>query len=343
MAGGSVATVIRQYPDSGRSYVTLSPGEALAQVTPDAEVCLLPASHVGVGSRPPSSLDMQSTNPSPMEVRLKPFVSKEYKVSPDDAEGLRLLPSSCREVRLVPSSVGESRQSRGSLAEPRVPPFLGELNVGEASHKSSRPPSSCAIRSPASQTEVICLPISPAESSSSRLPSERRSREATPKAAKKTRPSSSRDIQVQSGAWGHSEHDAGHPVTQEQLDLGRTVTLLHGEHGEVVFIPRKSPQGGEGVRGSRQCTPVFPNVKVCDAAPSSLPDTLPKAVARESKAKALKRLKEMEKLDQNLNPSSALPFGPQVAPDSQTKLPSGVRLSYQHRPHPDVCRRESSV
>ena len=343
MAGGSVAAVIRQYPDSGRSYLTLSPGEALAQVTPDAEVRLLPMSHVGVGSRPPSSIDVQSANPSPMEVRLKPFVSKDYQVSPDDAEGLRLLPSSCREVRLLPSSVEESRTPRASPAESRVPSTFGGLNVREASRKTSRPPSSCAMMSPTSQAEVICLPISPTESSSSRLPSERRSREATPKVAKVPRPSSSRDTQVLPGAWGHSEYDVGHPMTQEQLDLGRTVTLLHGEHGEVVFIPRRSPQCGEGMRSSRQCTPVFPNVKMCDATPSPLPDTLPRAVAKESKAKALKRLREMEKIDQTLNPSSALPFGPQVAPDGQSNLPSVDRRSYQHRPHPDVCRRESSV
>ncbi|XP_063875672.1 uncharacterized protein LOC135108508 [Scylla paramamosain] len=343
MAGSNVAAVVRQYPDSGRSYVTLSPGEALAHVTPDAEVHLLPMSHVGVGSRPPSSLDVQSANPSPMEVRLKPFVSKEYQVSSDDAEGLLLLPSSCREVRLVPSSVAESRLTKGSPSEPRVPSSFGEMNVREASRRSSRPPSSCAIRSPTSQAEVICLPISPAESSSSRLLSERRSREATPKAAKKPRPSSSRDAQVHPGAWVHSEHDVGHPMTQDQLDLGRTVTLLHGEQGEVVFIPRKSPQGVESRRSSRQCTPVLQNVKLCDAAPSPLPDTLPKAVAKESKAKALKRLREMEKLDQTINTSPALPFAPQVVPDSQTKLSPAVRRSYQPRPNPDVCRRESSV
>lgn len=131
-------------------------------------------------------------------------------------------------------------------------------------------------------------------------------------------------------------------MAQEQLDLGRTVTLLHGEQGEVVFIPRKSPQGADSRRGSRQCTPVLPNV-MCDAAPLPLPDTLPKAVAKESKAKALKRLREMEKLDQTIKPSPALPFGTQVVPDSQTKLSPAVRRSYRPRPNPDVCRRESSV
>lgn len=341
MAGGNVAAVIRQYPDSGRAYVTLSPREALAHVTPDAEVRLLPAGHVGVASRPPSSLEVHPTSPSPMEVRLKPFVSKEYKVSPNDVEGLHLLPSSCREVRLVPSSAGESRHSRSSPAESRVPSSLGEVSVGVASHRSSRPPSSCAVRSPTSQTEVICLPISPAESSSTRLPADRISREATPKPAKHSRPPSSiRDSPVPPGTMGLPGHDRGPP--HEQLDLGRTVTLLHGEHGEVVFIPRKaSPR--EGVKGSRQCTPVFPNVKVCDAATPSLPDTLPKAVARESKAKALRRVREMEKLEQDPRASLALPLGTQLNPEGQTKLPAGSRPSYNPRPHPDVCRRESSV
>lgn len=341
MAGGNVAAVIRQYPDSGRAYVTLSPREALAHVTPDTEVRLLPAGHVGVASRPPSSLEVQPTSPSPMEVRLKPFVSKEYRVSPDDAEGLRLLPSSCREVRLVPSSAGESRPSRSSPAESRVPSSVGQVSVGVASHRSSRPPSSCAMRSPTSQAEVICLPISPAESSASQLPSDRISREATPKPAKKSRPSSCRDSPVPPGTKGLPGH--AHPgPPHEQLDLGRTVTLLHGEHGEVVFIPRK-PSPSEGVRGSRQCTPVFPNVKVCDAAAPALPDTLPKAAARESKAKALKRAREMEKLDQDPRASLALPLATQLNPDGQTKLPGGARRSYHPRPHPDVCRRESSV
>ncbi|KAG0723448.1 hypothetical protein GWK47_042727 [Chionoecetes opilio] len=343
MAGGNVASVIRQYPDCGRAYVTLSPGEALAQGTPDAEGRLFPASHRGVGSRPSSSLDVQSANPSSMEVRLKPFVSKEYKVSPDDAEGLRLLPSSCREVRLVPSSIGESRSPRGSPDESRIPSSLGEVNLLETSHKSSRPPSSCAMRSPTSKTEVICLPISPAESSTSRLPLERRSREATPKTAKNPRSSSSRDSPVKPGAWSHSEHDAGHSMAEDQFDLGRTVTLLHGEQGEVVFIPRRSSHVGEGVRSSRQCIPVFSNVKLCDVSPSPLPETLPRAVARESKAKALQKLREMEKLDQTLNPNSGLPFGTQGALDSQTRLPSEARHSYHPGPHPDVCRRESSV
>ena len=120
--GGDVAAIIRQYPDRGRSYVTLSPSEALAHVTPDAEVRLLPPDQMDLSSRPPLSLQQQPTRPSPMEVRLKPFVSKEYKVlSPDDAEGLRLLPSSCREVQLVPSSAGESRPSRCSPAYAHAP------------------------------------------------------------------------------------------------------------------------------------------------------------------------------------------------------------------------------
>lgn len=340
MAGGNVAAVIRQYPDSGRAFVTLSPREALAHVTPDTEVRLLPAGHMGVASRPPSSLEVQPTSPSPMEVRLKPFVSKEYKVSPDDAEGLRLLPSSCREVRLVPSSAGESRHSRSSPAESRVSSSVGEVNVGVASHRSSRPPSSCAMRSPTSQTEVICLPISPAESSSTRLPADRISREATPKPAKHSRPSSCRDSPVPTGTMGLPGQHHGPP--HEQLDLGRTVTLLHGEHGEVVFIPRKaSPM--EGGRGSRQCTPALPNVKVCDTATPTLPDTLPKAVARESKARALKRAREMEKIEQDPRASLALPLPTQLSPEGQTKLPVGFRQSYHPRPHPDVCRRESSV
>lgn len=340
MAGGNVAAVIRQYPDSGRAYVTLSPREALAHVTPDAEVRLLPAGHVGIASRPTSSLDLQPTSPSPMEVRLKPFVSKEYKVLPDDAEGRHLLPSSCREVRLVPSSAGEPRPSRSTPTGSSVPFSVGEVSVGVASRRSSQPPSDCTIMSPTSQTEVICLPISPAESSSAQLQPDKISREATPKPSKKSRLSSCRESPIPAGTKGLPGHAQG--SSHEQLDLGRTVTLLHGEHGEVVFIPRKhSPS--EGMRGSRQCTPVFPSVKVCDAAAPTLPDTLPKAVARESKAKALLRAKEMGKLGRDPRASLALPLATQLPPDGQTRLAVDTRRSYQPRPHPDVCRRESSV
>lgn len=323
--GGDVMAIIRQYPDSGRSY-----SEALAYVTPDAEVHLLPPERMDLSSRP-SSLELQPTSPSPMEVRLKPFVSKEYKVlSPDDAEGLRLLPSSCREVHLVPSSDGESR----------VPSSVGEVSVGLASHRLSRDSSSCATRFPASQGEVVCLPISPAGSSSSQLPSDKISRETTPKPAKRSRPSSSRGSPIPSALKRLPAQDHGPP--HEQLDLGRRVTLLHGEHGEVVFIPRKASPS-EGLRGSLQCTSVFPTVKVCDTATPTLPDTLPRAAARESKAKALKRVRALEKLGQNTPDSLATPLAINTISDSNNKILAGPRQSYHPRPHPDVCRRESSV
>ncbi|XP_071543617.1 uncharacterized protein [Panulirus ornatus] len=329
MAGVEVAAVIRQHPD-GEAYVTLSPGE--------------PSAHRDRRGKPSSSVEMRSKNSSPLEIRLKPFVSREYRASPIPGEELQL--------RLLPTSSGEMRSARGSPSDMRAPSSTGEVKSPTGSC-GSRPPSRC-------EREVICLPISPRDSPRSQPVSARRSRDSPmdsstrshpAKAGKKLHPSSTKDVRFVPASDQMTIHDESKANTQELTGKGKPVTLMEGDHGDILLVTRR-PSETESVKGGRICAPMFPNVKVSDAsqryaaAPPIHSVTLPKAAAKDSKAKALRKVKGKDSVSlehsqtPNLPPTtcSVLTKG-----GGQAIISPAGRRSYHPPPHPDVCRRESSV
>ncbi|KAG7175284.1 turtle-like 1 [Homarus americanus] len=355
MSEDQVAAVIRQHPDSGRAYVTFSRGEPLPQASPDTEVRLVPPAHLDLRTKPSSSGELRSKN-SPMEVRLKPFVSKEYRASPVSAEELCLMPASCRELRLIPSSTGEVRSARASPSDVRSPSAITELRSTIGSCGSSRPASSCGVRSPSTQREVICLPISPGESPRLHPISGRRSRDEAPsrcqpsKTSKISRPLSTKDVHFVPTSKDFFTHDQGQQCGHDRTEKGKSVTLVEGEHGEILLVTRR-PSETENVKGGRHCTPVFPSVKVSDSSerhatpPSTHPVTLPKAASRNSKAKALKKARGKDAVLVDSPQAQNLPSTTSLLAQGggQSKISPSGRRSYHLPPHPDVCRRESSV
>ncbi|XP_069186105.1 uncharacterized protein [Procambarus clarkii] len=336
MSDDQVEAVIRQHPDSGRAYVTYS------QTSPDAEMRLGSAAHLDLRAKPLPS-DLHSKKSSPVEIRLKPFVSRDYKASPLSAAELRHKPASCRELKLVPASSGEVRTARASPSDVRVPSTVGELTAEDT--WGSKPPTT--------QREVICLPISPGEAQKSHTSLERRSREAAnrsqpKKTSQKVRPVSAKDLQCVHVSKDFPVQDQSKHRMKERSDRGKSVTLVEGEHGEIMLVTRTS-EGKSMKGGSRHCAPVFPSVKVSDSCESQAlptkPVTLPKAAAKNSRTKALR--KAMARKDGVLEHPSNLP--PSVAAlysrseEGQTVVSPAGKRTFHTPPNPDVCRRESSV
>ncbi|KAK3874184.1 hypothetical protein Pcinc_020855 [Petrolisthes cinctipes] len=337
------STIFRKHHDTGTTYLTLASGETLG-LPSDTPLRLIPSEYSG--TTPCYSVNTGSRDPSPVEVHLKPFVSKEYRVSPDAVEEVLLLPSSCRELRLLPTTTGDTQSTRSSMADVRSPSSR-EQHSGKSSCVSSLPTSSCIVKSPSSQREVICLPISPGESPRPHLAPKRRSRDLTrdtsnpvPSAqpSKHIRPLSSKDQ--------HYVSASGEPhLQQQQGEMGRSVTLLQGEHGQILFVPNRTTQVSEGVRGGRHRTQVFPGIKVSDSSQGEQPTpplpphplTLPKAAARESKAR---RTRGQTKDKVSDDPKRVLPSTP-LLPTQEMVKP--VQKHHIYHPHPDPCRRESSV
>nr|XP_053630827.1 nephrin-like [Cherax quadricarinatus] len=333
MSEGEVAAVIRQHPDSGRTYVTYS------QTSPDAEVHQVASDHIDLKTKPLSG-ELHS-KASPIEVRLKPFVSREYRASPVSAEEMRLKPSSCRELRLIPASTGERRSARASPSDTRSPSSGAEMKS---------PIGSCGSKCHSTQREVVCLPISPGESPRSHNTRGQRSRdsyreETNPPqpstTSKKVRPQSAKDLHFVPVSKEFPSHDQSKHKVKDRTDKGQSVTLVEGEHGEILLVTRR-PSETDIMKGGRQCAPVFPSVKMLDSSerratpPPTKPVTLPKAKAsRKSRAG-----NEVLEHTSNHPPStsSLLAQG-----GGQTKVSAVGKHSYHPPPHPDVCRRESSV
>lgn len=342
--GQTRSTIFRQHPDAGTTYLTLASGETLG-LPSDTPMRLVPSEYSGATTC--LSVKTGSRDPSPVEVHLKPFVSKEYRVSPDAVEEVRLLPPSCRELRLLPTTTGDTQSARSSLADVRSP-------TSREQHSGMSP---CVVKLPSSQREVICLPISPGESPRQQLAPKRRSRDMTrdtsnpvslSQTSKHIRPLSSKDLHYVSTLGEPHLQQQQQQVMVEHGEVGRSVTLLQGEHGQILFVPNRTTQASEGHgRGGRHRTSLFPADKVSDSSQGAQPTphlpphplTLPKAVARDSKARrtrgqAMEKVSSGDPKQQHFLPSSPLL-------EQDTMKPVLKRHIYS--PHPDSCRRESSV
>lgn len=355
MSRGQVSAVVRQDPEGGRAYVTLSPGKSLSRISPETEVCLVPSVHEDWKTRPTPPRELQARNSSPVEVRLKPFVSREYKVSPSTLDEIHLIPSTCRELRLIPSSSGEVGSARESLSDMRSPSTVYELRLPVGTCTPSRPPSSCGVRS-SSQREVICLPISPKESSSSQPVQEGRSRDSSretrsrpspAKTGKRTRPLSTKDMEVMPAAKDITSRDQGKDITDQQA----TVTSATPAEGDRTSKVSAHASVADSMKGGRHCTPVFPGSKVSETSqklstpPPTHPVTLPKAAVKESKAKALKKAREKAAASKHCSPADILPVPTSHTLDSRggkTFIMAG-RPNFPAASQISACRRESSV
>lgn len=346
--GQTRSTIFRQHPDAGTTYLTLASGETLG-LPADTPMRLIPSEYSGATTC--LSVKTGSRDPSPVEVHLKPFVSKEYRVSPDAVEEVRLLPSSCRELRLLPTTTGDTQSTRSSLADVRSPTSR-EKHSGMSPCVSSLPTSGCVVKLPSSQREVICLPISPGESPRQQLAPKRRSRDMTrdtsnpvssSQTSKHIRPLSSKDLHYVSTSGEPHLQQQQQQVMMEHGEVGRSVALLQGEHGQILFVPNRTTQSSEGGRIGRHRTPVYPADKVSDSSQptSQLPPhplTLPKAAARDSKARRT-RGQTRDKVASSDPKQHFLPSSP-LLPQDKVKP---VLKRHIYNPHPDPCRRESSV